>query len=78
MTTFSGQSCVLGTAESCGLRLEECGALGFVLTLIGQEMGSMLACGFLAFGVAAMASSPVSAAAALGHSTPDPATSEGV
>ena len=43
MTTFSGQSCVLGTAESCGLRLEECGALGFVLTRMGQEMGSMLA-----------------------------------
>ena len=46
MTTFSGQSCVLGTAESCGLRLEECGALGFVLTRMGQEMGSMLAAAF--------------------------------
>ena len=51
MTTFSGQSCVLGTAESCGLRLEECGALGFVLTLIGQEMGSMLAAAVFWLGV---------------------------
>ena len=58
MTTFSGQSCVRGMAESCGERRDECGALGFVLTRMGQEMGSMLACccGFLAFGVAAMAS----------------------
>ncbi len=66
MTTFNGQSCVLGTAESCGLRLEECGALGFVLTLIGQEMGSMLACCGLAWRVAAVASSLVGAAGRTG------------
>ena len=41
MTTFSGQSCVLGTADNCGLLREECGALGFVLTRMGQEMGSI-------------------------------------
>ena len=52
MTTFSGQSCVLGTAESCGLRLEECGALGFVLTRMGQEMGSMLAAAVFWLGAA--------------------------
>ena len=50
MTTFSGQSCVLGTAESCGDRRDECGALGFVDTRMGQEMGSMLLLRF--FGLA--------------------------
>ena len=56
MTTFSGQSCVRGTAESCGERLDECGAFTCVETRMGQEMGSMLAgCGFLAWRVAAMA-----------------------
>ena len=41
MTTFSGQSCVRGTAESCGLRRDECGALALAETLIGQDMGSI-------------------------------------
>ena len=43
MTTFSGQSCVLGTADNCGDRRDECGALTCVDTRMGQEMGSMLA-----------------------------------
>ena len=43
MTTFSGQSCVLGTADNCGLLRDECGALTCVETRMGQEMGSMLA-----------------------------------
>ena len=43
MTTFNGQSCVLGTAESCGLLRDECGAFTCVETRMGQEMGSMLA-----------------------------------
>ena len=41
MTTLSGQSCVRGTAESCGLRRDECGALALAETLIGQDMGSI-------------------------------------
>ena len=56
ITTFNGQSCVLGTADNCGLLREECGALTCVETRMGQEMGSIACCGFLAFGVAAMAS----------------------
>ena len=41
MTTFRGQSCVLGTADNCGERRDECGALALAETLIGQEMGSI-------------------------------------
>ena len=41
MTTLSGQSWVRGTAESCGLRRDECGALALAETLIGQDMGSI-------------------------------------
>ena len=41
MTTFSGQSCVLGTADNCGLLRDECGALALAETLIGQDMGSI-------------------------------------
>ena len=48
MTTFSGQSCVLGTADNCGLLRDECGALTCVETRMGQEMGSMLLLRFLA------------------------------
>ena len=54
MTTFSGQSCVLGTADNCGLLREEWGALTCVETRIGQEMGSMLAAAVF-WRVAAMA-----------------------
>ena len=72
MTTFNGQSCVRGTAESCGERRDECGALGFVLTRMGQEMGSMV------FAAAVFSAQRWRAAgflqrAALGRSTPDPA-----
>ena len=50
MTTFSGQSCVLGTADNCGLLRDEWGALALAETLIGQDMGSMLAAAVLWLG----------------------------
>ena len=76
MTTFSGQSCVLGTAESCGLRLEECGAFTCVETRMGQEMGSIAAAVFWLGATQRWRAAGYLRRAALGRSTPGPATSE--